>query len=98
MKERIMCKTHCIVWNDIDKDCEIYGEHHPCPRRCPYYQTHTAFQHVKEVDRMRDTLTEKEKQIERLQKQLKDAEYILDEMGWADRGLIDDYFEKWGVK
>lgn len=34
----------------------------------------------------------------RLQEQIKDAEYILDEMGWADRGLIDDYFEKWGVK
>lgn len=67
MKERIMCKTHCIVWNDIDKDCEIYGEHHPCPRRCPYYQKHTAFEHVEEIDRMRDTLTEKEKQIERLQ-------------------------------
>jgi hypothetical protein len=47
------------------------------------------------------------KQIERLQdenKQIKerlaDAEHILDEMGWADRGLIDDYAEKWkwGVK
>ena len=67
MKERIMCKTHCIMWNDIDKDCEIYGENHPCPRGCQYYQTHTAFEHTKEIDRLRDTLTEKEKQIERLQ-------------------------------
>lgn len=39
-----------------------------------------------------------EKENKRLQEQLKDAEYILDEMGWADRGLIDEYFEKWGVK
>ena len=35
-----------------------------------------------------------------LKERLADAEHILDEMGWADRGLIDDYAEKWkwGVK
>ena len=36
-KERITCKKYCIKWNDIDRDCEIYGEHHPCPRNCPEY-------------------------------------------------------------
>ena len=95
-----MCKTHCIVWNNIDKDCEIYGEHHPCPRRCPYYQTHTAFQHVKEIDRMRDTLTEKEKQTERLQEQLKEANEVII---YANNVIdaykeIDAYLEKWGLK
>ena len=34
----------------------------------------------------------------RLEERIKDAEYVLDENGWADRGLIEDYFEKWGVK
>lgn len=34
----------------------------------------------------------------KLKERLKEAEYILDEMGWADRGLIDDYFKKWGRK
>ena len=35
-------------------------------------------------------------EYKKLQDRLKEAEYILDEMGWTDRGLIDDYFEKWG--
>lgn len=36
-KERIMCKTHCIYWNSEDKDCELYGENHPCPSKCISY-------------------------------------------------------------
>jgi hypothetical protein len=37
-KPRMTCKRHCPVWNDIDKDCEIYGEHHFTPRTCPFYK------------------------------------------------------------
>lgn len=37
-KERITCREYCNKWNDIDRDCEIYGEHHPCPRKCPFYK------------------------------------------------------------
>lgn len=37
-KERMTCKRYCPVWNDIDQDCEIYGEHHFTPRTCPHYQ------------------------------------------------------------
>jgi len=37
-KERITCREYCNKWNDIDKDCEIYGEHHPCPRKCTIYK------------------------------------------------------------
>lgn len=36
-KSRMTCKQYCPVWNDIDKDCEIYGEHHFTPRTCPHY-------------------------------------------------------------
>ena len=36
-KERIMCKTHCIQWNEQDKDCDLYGENHPCPKKCPFW-------------------------------------------------------------
>ena len=36
-KQRMTCKKYCPVWNDIDKDCEIYGEHHFTPRTCPHY-------------------------------------------------------------
>jgi hypothetical protein len=36
-KPRMTCKQYCPVWNDIDKDCEIYGEHHFTPRTCPHY-------------------------------------------------------------
>ena len=36
-KQRMTCKQYCPVWNDIDKDCEIYGEHHFTPRTCPHY-------------------------------------------------------------
>jgi hypothetical protein len=36
-KPRMTCKKYCPVWNDIDKDCEIYGEHHFTPRTCPHY-------------------------------------------------------------
>lgn len=37
-KERMTCKRYCPVWNDIDHDCEIFGEHHFTPRTCPHYQ------------------------------------------------------------
>ena len=37
-KPRMTCKRYCAVWNDIDKDCEIYGEHHFTPRTCPFYK------------------------------------------------------------
>lgn len=36
-KPRMTCEQYCPVWNDIDKDCEIYGEHHFTPRTCPHY-------------------------------------------------------------
>lgn len=36
-KPRMTCKKYCSVWNDVDKDCEIYGEHHFTPRTCPHY-------------------------------------------------------------
>jgi hypothetical protein len=36
-KPRMTCKKYCPVWNDIDEDCEIYGEHHFTPRTCPHY-------------------------------------------------------------
>ncbi len=36
-KPRMTCKRYCPVWNDIDHDCEIYGEHHFTPRTCPHY-------------------------------------------------------------
>lgn len=38
MLERLSCKSHCELWNSIDKDCEAYGENHPRPRDCPIYQ------------------------------------------------------------
>lgn len=31
------CSTHCPTWNSWDRDCEIYGENHPSPSKCPYY-------------------------------------------------------------
>lgn len=34
---RMTCKSYCELWNDIDKDCEAYGENHPCPRKCPLF-------------------------------------------------------------
>lgn len=37
-KTRMTCKSYCELWNDIDKDCEAYGENHPCPRKCPLYK------------------------------------------------------------
>ena len=36
-KERIMCRTHCPCWNSIDKDCELFGENHPTPKKCPHF-------------------------------------------------------------
>ena len=36
-KPKMTCKKYCPVWNVIDKDCEIYGEHHFTPRTCPHY-------------------------------------------------------------
>ena len=38
-KGRLSCKTHCHLWNDIDRDCEAYGDVHPCPRKCPIFKT-----------------------------------------------------------
>lgn len=39
IKDRITCRTHCILWNSIDKDCEIYGEQHISPRKCSFYNS-----------------------------------------------------------
>lgn len=36
-KERARCSTHCGTWNREDRDCEIYGEHHPSPANCRYF-------------------------------------------------------------
>lgn len=36
-KPRMTCKKYCPVCNDIDKDCEIYGEHHFTPITCPHF-------------------------------------------------------------
>ena len=33
-KETLTCRTHCIYWNSIDKDCELYGENHLRPTNC----------------------------------------------------------------
>lgn len=37
-EEKKTCRTHCIYWNSIDKDCEIYGEQHVPPRKCAIYK------------------------------------------------------------
>ena len=37
MTRGIRCKECCATWNDEDKDCEIYGEHHPHPRICYWF-------------------------------------------------------------
>lgn len=61
-----------------------------------------SYDEYKELKEERDyfqkTMFERNANINELQERIKEAEYILDEMGWADRGLIDDYFEKWGRK
>ena len=33
-KETLTCRTHCVKWNSIDKDCELYGENHLRPTNC----------------------------------------------------------------
>lgn len=59
--------------------------------------TYDEYKELKEErDYFQKTMFERNANIKELQERLKEAEYILDEMGWADRGLIDDYFEKWG--
>lgn len=52
----------------------------------------------RECDRLMEKIERLRKQLKKKDEQIKDAEYVLDEMGWADRGLIDEYFEKWGMK
>lgn len=37
-KQRITCKDYCPLWDDIDRDCDAYGEHHPSPRKCPHFR------------------------------------------------------------
>lgn len=39
-KTRITCKDYCPLWDDIDRDCDAYGEHHPSPRNCPHFRSH----------------------------------------------------------
>ena len=36
-KQKARCSQYCPTWNSYDRDCEIYGEHHPSPSRCPYF-------------------------------------------------------------
>lgn len=55
-KERITCKTHCVKWNSIDKDCEIYGEHHPCPRKCYWWLKDQQQEKEKQSDKRRSNI------------------------------------------
>ena len=49
-QERITCKEYCECWNDVDKDCELYGEHHPCPRKCQHFiSRHWIYMDEKDV-------------------------------------------------
>ena len=36
-KQKARCDRYCGTWNREDRDCEIYGEHHPSPARCRYF-------------------------------------------------------------
>ena len=36
-KQKARCDRYCGTWNSEDRDCEIYGEHHPSPARCKYF-------------------------------------------------------------
>ena len=36
-RKRARCSRYCATWNREDKDCEIYGEHHPAPSCCPFF-------------------------------------------------------------
>lgn len=56
MKKRITCKSHCIYWNDIDKDCELMGDNHPCPRKCPVYKK----EHQTTGNKFLDDITDQE--------------------------------------
>ena len=38
--KKYKCRDRCAVWNREDKDCEIYGETHPVPLQCPYFEHH----------------------------------------------------------
>ena len=53
-KERITCKRYCIEWNDIDKDCELFGENHPCPRKCPFWLQGQEIRVSKEENEVQD--------------------------------------------
>jgi len=36
-KEKARCDRYLGTWNQEDRDCEIYGQDHPSPARCPYF-------------------------------------------------------------
>ena len=38
--KKYKCRNVCATWNKEDRDCEIYGDHHPSPLRCPYFSRH----------------------------------------------------------
>lgn len=43
IKQRMTCKSYCDCWNSIDRDCELFGDNHPCPRKCPHYLAANSF-------------------------------------------------------
>ena len=58
MSERISCKKHCLCWDFYDNDCEIYGEQHTCPRKCPFW---LADNKIKAKDLDNNKIQDKEK-------------------------------------
>ena len=38
--KKYKCRDVCATWNRENRDCEIYGETHPVPLRCPYFAHH----------------------------------------------------------
>lgn len=36
-ENHLRCSRYCITYNSIDRDCEIYGDHHPPISKCGRY-------------------------------------------------------------
>lgn len=81
-KPRMTCKQYCPVWNDIDKDCELYGEHHLTPRTCPHYNIEILEKKITEkfIEENYDTQNTKKEHCKKLFENTQELQRQIDEV------------------
>lgn len=63
--KKLYCKDYCSLWDNIDRDCDVYGERHPRLRFCPIFRKRNS---ILAEELLKEESNEKERIIRRSRK------------------------------